>query len=199
MTSLTSHLVKIAAVSGVLMAAAIIIVALPIDALAAGESADWRPTFDLVMRWVNFLILVIVIVKFSRAPIKNFLENKKQEISSSIEALEDEKEKIEQEIDQNQQMLENSRERLAKLKQRILAEGEKNKQKIISDAENESKLLIESAGQKVNSRIQEARDGLRSEIVDLAVNIALQKLPAEVTEQDNQKFIKSFLSETTKK
>ena len=199
MTPLAGHLKKIAAVSGVLMAAAVMIAAMPVDALAAGESADWRPTFDLVMRWVNFLILAFIIIKFSRAPIKNFLENRKQEISSSIEALESEKKKIEQEIDENRQKLENSRERLAVLKQRILAEGEKNKQKIISDAENESRLMIESAGQKMNSRIEEARNELRSELVDLAVNIALKKLPAEVNEQDNQKFINSFLSETTEK
>ena len=59
--------------------------------------------------------------------------------------------------------------------------------------------MIESAGQKMNSRIAEARDELRSELVDLAVNIALKKLPTEVNEQDNQKFINTFLSETTEK
>ena len=199
MTPLANHLKKLAAISGVLMVAAVMIAALPADALAAGESADWRPTFDLVMRWVNFLILAFVIVKFSKAPIKNFLENRKQEISSGIEALEAEKKKIEQEIDENRQKLENSRERLTQLKQRILADGEKTKQKIISDAENESRLMIESAGQKMTSRIEEARNELRSELVDLAVSIALKKLPAEINEQDNQKFIDTFLSETTEK
>ena len=44
------------------------------DAQAADGTGDWRPVFDLVMRWVNFLILAFLLIKFSRVPIKNFLE-----------------------------------------------------------------------------------------------------------------------------
>lgn len=199
MTLIRGHISKIAAACGLVMATALLITALPAEALAAGDSADWRPTFDLVMRWVNFLILFFVIVKFSRAPIKSFLENKKQEIADKIKALEAEKKKILRDIDASRQQLENSRERLEQLKKKILAEGEKNRQKIIDTAKNESKLMLAGAGQKVNSRIQKAADTLKAELVDLAASIALEKLPAEISEQDNRKFINLFLTEITEK
>ena len=55
---------------------------------AADSSGDWRPMFDLVMRWVNFLILAFLLIKFSRAPIKKFLADKKQTIADEIGNLE---------------------------------------------------------------------------------------------------------------
>jgi F-type H+-transporting ATPase subunit b len=195
-TRYKGRLKTIAVIGATALAALAMTAVVPVDALAASESGDWRPVFDLVMRWVNFLILAFVIFKFSRAPIKSFLENRKQEISSGIKALEAEKEKIVAEIEKNRQMLEDSRERLTRLKERIVLEGEKNKQKIIEDAENESKLMLESAGQKMNSRIHGAQAALRTELVDLAARMAMEKLPSEVTEQDHQKYIDAYLSET---
>jgi F-type H+-transporting ATPase subunit b len=187
------------AIGGVVAAALAMTAMLPVDALAAGESGDWRPVFDLVMRWVNFLILAFVIVKFSRVPIKSFLENRKQEISSGIEALEAEKENIIADIERNRQKLTDSRERLTRLKERIIAEGKRNRQQIIRDAENESQLMIESAGQKINSRIHEAHAALRAELVDRATRMAMERLPSALTEQDNQKYIDAFISETIEK
>lgn len=190
---------KLAPFGSIAVAAMLIVAALPVDALAAVDSPDWRPTFDLVMRWVNFLILFFVIVKFARAPIKSFLQGRKEEIDGHIDELEEQKKKIVLEIDQGQKMLENSRERLSRLKKKILAEGEKSRQKIITAAENESRLMLKNAGQKMSSRIQDAKNDLKAELVDLAVSIAIRHLPAQMTAEDNQKYIDRFLAETAEK
>lgn len=194
MTHFNSRLKKLACAGGVVTA--VVLIALPVDALAAGKGADWRPVFDLVLRWVNFLILVAVIVKFSKAPIKSFLEKRSHDISAEIKALAAQKEKILQQIEENHRQLENNRDRMSELKERIVAEGEKNRQRIIEDAETESRLMIESAGQQMNSRILEARRKLKAEILDSATTIAMRKLLVEVTPQDNQNFINSFLNQT---
>ena len=112
------------------------------EVLAAENAGDWRPTFDLVMRWVNFLILAFLLIKFSRAPIKKFFDGKKQDIADEIGALEAEKEEMLRQIDESKQQLENSRNRLADLKKRIIAQGEKNRQMIIKAAEQESKIML---------------------------------------------------------
>jgi F-type H+-transporting ATPase subunit b len=164
------------------------------EVLAADNSGDWRPIFDLVMRWVNFLILAFVLIKFSRAPIKKFLDGKHQDIADEIGGLEAEKEEVLRQIDNCKNQLENSRNRLSDLKKRIITQGEKNKQIIIEAAEQESKILLQSAQQKINSRIVEARQKLKSEIVDAAIALATKLLPEKITEEDNQKFIDAFMS-----
>jgi F-type H+-transporting ATPase subunit b len=169
------------------------------DVLAAENSGGWRPLFDLVMRWVNFLILAFLLIKFSRVPLKKFLEGKKQDIADEIGGLEAEKEEILRQIDESKKQLENSRERLAVLKKRIITQGEKNRQKIIDEAEQESKMMLKSAEQKVNSRIVEARQLLKSELVDSAITLATKLLPEKITEEDNQKFINAFMSSASSK
>jgi hypothetical protein len=65
---------------------------LPEAAYAA--DAPWRPTYDMAMRWVNFIILVAVIVKYGKEPIKDFLKLQKSEVVSEISQLEAEKDRI---------------------------------------------------------------------------------------------------------
>ena len=169
------------------------------DVLAAENSGGWRPLFDLVMRWVNFLILAFLLIKFSRVPLKKFLEGKKQDIADEIGGLEAEKEEILRQIDQSKKQLENSRERLAVLKKRIVTQGEKNRQMIIDEAEREGKMMLKSAQQKVDSRILEARQLLKSELIDSAITLATKLLPEKITEEDNQKFIDAFMSSASSK
>ena len=193
------RLKKTAIVCGHLTISLIALHLVAIDAQAADSAGDWRPVFDLVMRWVNFLILAFLLIKFSRVPIKNFLAGKKEEIAREIEELESEKEQMLLKFDENRKQIENSKERLARLKETIIAQGEKNKLKIIEDAERESQILIESAEQKINSRIAEAREVFKAELVDKAIALAMQKLPEYITDRDNQKFIDAYLESAATK
>jgi len=169
------------------------------EVLAADNPGDWRPIFDLVMRWVNFLILAFLLIKFSRAPIKKFLAGKHQDIADEIGGLEAEKDEMLRQIDNYKKQLENSQIRLSEIKKRIVAQGEKNRQMIIEAAEQESKILLRSAQQKINSRIVEARQELKSELVDAAIALATKLLPEKITEEDNQKFIDAFMSSASSK
>ena len=169
------------------------------EVLAADNPGDWRPIFDLVMRWINFLILAFLIIKFSRVPIKKFLAGKKQDIADEIGGLEAEKEEMLRQIGDCKNQFENSQNRLSNLKKRIVAQGEKNRQIIIETAEQESKILLQSAQQKINSRIVEARQELKSELVDAAIALAIKLLPEKISEADNQKFIDAFMSSASSK
>ena len=188
-----SSLKKTMIISGYLLASIIVLHLTSLDALAADSSDGWRPVFDLIMRWANFLILAFLLIKFSRLPIKSFLEGKKEDIAREIEKLEADKNQILLEIDENNKQIENSKERLAQLKKTIIAQGEKNKIKIIADAERESEILLESAKQKIENRVADARELLKAELVDKAIALAMKKLPESITDQDNQKFIDKFI------
>jgi F-type H+-transporting ATPase subunit b len=194
-----SSLKKAVTVCGYLVTLFLMLHVLSIEVLAADSSGDWRPVFDLVMRWVNFLILAFLLIKFSRVPIKSFLAGKKEDIAREIEELEADKDQMLRKIDENRKQIENSQERLSQLKKTIIAQGEKNKIKIIADAERESKILLESAKQKIESRISDAREVLKAELIDDAIALAAKKLPETITDQDNQKFIDAFLASAASK
>ena len=64
-------------------------VGLPTDVLAAENANDWRPTYDMVMMWVNFLIFATLIVKLARNPLKSFFRDQKEEIAREIRRVEE--------------------------------------------------------------------------------------------------------------
>ena len=55
-------------------------------------------------------------------------------------------------------------------------------------------MILMGAKQKMDSRIVEARQVLKMELVDSAIALAMDLLPEKITEEDNQKFIDAFIS-----
>lgn len=169
------------------------------EAFAADGAHNWRPVFDQVMRWVNFAILAFLLIKFSRTPIKNFFKSRQKELTREMKALEKEKQDALRQVDENLKLLEESGIRFENLKKRIAAQGEKNKQKIIRDARQESEIMLEGARRKIEYQIIEARNKLKIELIDSAIDIAMERLPKEMTAEDNQKCIDNFLSSANAK
>ncbi len=167
------------------------------EASAADNPDNWRPVFDLVMRWLNFGIIVFIIVKYARRPIRDFLLSRREDVAREIERIAEKKEEAEKKIQAANRMLNESEMRFAKIKERILREGEKNRQKIIEDAQRESKILLESTTKKIETQLIDAKREFKSELVDTAISLAMKRLPDEITTEDNQKFTNQFLASTS--
>jgi len=164
-------------------------------AFAAANESGWRSNYDLIMMWLNFGILAFVLIKYAKNPVKRFLQDQKDSIAESIKSIEAQKEANDAEIRQTQQLLQESSARFETIRERIVSEGERRKQAIIESARRESKLMIEQANFWVERQIQQARQRLRSELIDEAIEKALQLLPQALTPEDNQKFINRYLNE----
>ena len=176
----------------------IIGLALQLDAStawAAESAGGWRPIYDLVMRWVNFLILVFVLVKFGRKPLKNFLNQRRQDIAGQIEELEQEKADVLAEVNAKLKAIEDSQARFESMKDRIMRHGERRKQEIIEAGKMESGILIDSTKRKIQNKIFTAQERLRAELIDAAFDIALEKLPNLVNEADNERKLREFYSQ----
>ena len=177
-----------------ILAVVIGILLLGTEASAADNSGDWRPVFDLVMRWLNFGIFVFILVKYARTPIKDFLLSRRAEVAREIEIVEEKKEEANKRIQDAARMLDESEVRFTRVKERIIQEGETKKQKLIEDAQQESKILLESTMKKIQSQLLDAKRAFKSELVDTAISLAMKRLPDEITTEDNQKFTDQFLA-----
>ena len=164
------------------------------DVFAAEEPSNWRATYDLIMRWLNAAILIFVLIKFGKGPLIKFLLSKKEEIAENLEAVEKEKAEADQKIIETQKIIEDSDRHYAQLKERIIQQGEKRKQAIIDDAREQSRIMLEDAKHKVQAQIRTAQRNLQAELVDATFDIVLEKLPREITEEDNQKMVDQFIT-----
>ncbi len=172
------------------MAAGIFLLAGAVPAVAE-EAAGWRPVYDTVMLWVNFLILVFVIVKFGRPPLKRFFENQREAVAGEIKALEEARDKTAAELQETRSRIEEGDAHIATIKERIVSEGERMKQKIIDDAQKQSEFMVADAKRKVAHQFQEARKKFRSDLIDMAVDAAAEKLNREIQPED-QKYLLNY-------
>jgi F-type H+-transporting ATPase subunit b len=175
------------------LAAAMLFVAAP----AAAESGGWRPIYDVVMLWLNFGILVFVLVKVLRRPLRDFFQDKKDELEIAIGRIESDKQRAWQRVEEAREELEENKSRLERVRKRIFEEGERVRDQIIEDAREQSRVMIEHARRRIDNQIFLARQQFKAEMVDMAVDIALEQLPREVTEADENRRIDLYLNAAT--
>ncbi len=166
-------------------------------ALASESVSGWRSTYDLVMRWINFGIIVFLLVKFGKKPLMNFLHTRKESLARDIETLEEKKEKASLSIREARLRLEDSRAHLDEIKDKIVRRGVRQRQNILDEARAQSVTMMESARRRVESAMRDAKNSFRSELVDAAFNLAMEKIPDKITKEDNHKLILQYLDATS--
>ncbi len=155
-----------------------------------------RATWDLVMRWVNFLILVAVIIKYARGPVIDFLKGKRAETALMIEQIEGKKQLAEEKIKERQIELQASKDRLKLIQDRIIAEGQRQKEKMITAAQQESRLMLETAHTKISGQIRDAHQAVRSELIEMATEKAMEKMPRMLTQKDHDQMIHLWIQQS---
>ena len=164
---------------------------LPESALA-GDPA-WRPTYDIAMRWINFIILVGVIVKYAREPIKDFLALRKGDVVAQIDELDAEKSRLLDEIKAAKQKGTANRARFEEMKQRLRAQGEARKKQVGQQAKQQSATMLEETRRKMENRIVQAKAGLTGELLDMAIDQAMKQLPGLMNDSDNQRMLDEYM------
>lgn len=162
-------------------------------AFAEDGAREWRPIYDLVMRWINFGILVFLLVKFAGPLILKFLNNHRDEIKTKVERIELEKNEMVAKVQEAKESLENSGPRLAEIKGRIIEQGERRKQEVIEKAQEQSQLMLKNARERINNQIMQARKSLMREMMDVAMDKAIERLPVQMTDEDSNRLIQKYL------
>ncbi|MBW1608606.1 MAG: ATP synthase F0 subunit B [Deltaproteobacteria bacterium] len=166
------------------------------DAFAAEKSSNWRPMYDLILRYINFGIIVFLIIKYGKTPIMNFLRGQKEKLAKEIKRLEDEKEDVASQVKEMIKTIDESEERFEELKERIVHQGEKKKVEIIQTAQAQSESIIVNAKQRIESHFLQAKNDFREELIDNAIDLALERFPKEMSPEDNENFTRDFLTST---
>jgi len=159
-----------------------------------GGGDNWRHSYDLGMKWFNFTILAFIIYKFGKAPLMNFLHGQKDRLSVEIGEIEKDKSQINEKLKEIEAVLDKGEAHYAELKDRIINQGLKSKNDIIEEAKNHSQILIETSKQKVDNEILKAKRNFKAELIDAAIELASAKLPKQITDDDNQRFINNYLA-----
>jgi F-type H+-transporting ATPase subunit b len=161
---------------------------------AVESSGHSRHLYDTIMLFVNFGVLVILFIKYARAPLMNFLYSERDKIKVNIDNLEGQIKNARLLMDAESAKLENIDEHLNKIKESILEVGNRQKNKIIDRARVNADRMIEDAEKESQFLIEMAKKRFTQEMLDLAVTISLERITKEMSAEDNDRVIERFAS-----
>ena len=168
------------------------------DAAAAdahgGGSLSAAKLKDLGWRIVNFIALLIILVKFGAKPIGSGLASRRIQIKEEIEDLEQKRVDAEQSYDDFQVKLVNVESEIDTIVDRAVAQAEIEKTKIIEKAEQAADDIKRAAEMAIQNEITEARRSLKDEVAEQAAVMAEELIVKNLTDDDQVKIIDDYLA-----
>jgi F-type H+-transporting ATPase subunit b len=160
---------------------------------AAHDSLSPAKLKDLLWRTLNFIGLVIILVKFLTKPIVEGLRNRRVGIKEQFDSLEAQKAEAEREYKEYEAKIAGMDAELDKMIGNAIAQGEVEKKKIIEEANQAADNIKRQAENAVQNAINEARKQLKEEVAEKAAVMAEEIIKNNLQDADQANLIENYL------
>jgi F-type H+-transporting ATPase subunit b len=149
---------------------------------------------DLLYRFINFALLVIIlVVVLKKANIKGLLASRSEDLKRRLAELRTGKEEAERryrELEKRIREFEQSRQGII---DQFRAEGLAEKNRLIAEAEERVRQILEQAETAIQREIESAKNRLRRDMIGLAAENAERILSKEITDKDQDLLVDEFI------
>lgn len=160
----------------------------------AAEGAEHGTNWgDLILRCVNFAILVGVLYKLLKNPIVNYFSTRRRNIQQLLEEMEQRKEEAERRCAEYKAKLALLDQEVEKIVNEYVEQGERERAKIIEAAERQSEYIKQQAQLAIQQEMKAAKDALRAEVAELTVKAAEDILRERIVDEDQTKLVEEFM------
>ncbi|MCB2188172.1 MAG: ATP synthase F0 subunit B [Deltaproteobacteria bacterium] len=161
---------------------------------AEGEAAGptWRFYWDWFWKVANFLILVVLIVKLGRQPMKEFLTGQRAKVAAEIETMEKAKKEAQAELLEIEARIANLAEELDDYGKYMSEVAQKERAGLLEDAKRETELIMDRAARQNDMALVKARQKMTAELLQLAADLAEEKLKAAIQADDQHRLVQEF-------
>jgi len=149
---------------------------------------------DLGWRIVNFIALMIILVKFAAKPIGAGLAGRQKRIRDEIEELDAKRAAAEKSYRDFESKLATVEKDIDKIVEKAVAQAELEKVKILERAELAAADIKRQAELAVQKEIMDARRYLKDEVADKAAAMAESLIMKNLTPGDQVKIVEDYLA-----
>jgi F-type H+-transporting ATPase subunit b len=176
-----------------IIAALLIALAGASPALASGGGGEGDLARDLLWPGLNFVLLLAVLVYFARQPIRDFFATRhgriRGELDSAAQSLSD----AEARHAEWQRRLVLLDAEMARIRNEARERAEAERGHILADAAAAAERIRNDARSAVDQELRRAREELRREAAELAVELAAEALRSRVTDADRSRLVDEFI------
>jgi F-type H+-transporting ATPase subunit b len=171
-------------------AIACLLLAAPAGAASEAGHGGWG---ELVYPALNLLLLLAVLFRFGRRPIQAFFAARRARIQEDLDSAARLLASAESRQAQLQRQLTRLDEELERIRATARERAEQERQRILADAATAAERIRSEARSAVQRETQRAREALRAEAAELALELAAERLREEVTEADRDRLLDEFV------
>jgi F-type H+-transporting ATPase subunit b len=171
---------------------------LPTYVLASGAGMPIESPFALLMRVINFALLVALLFFLLRKPMSNFVNGRHQKVREDLEEAQRAREEAEAHYKEMEQKLAEAQKEMTELKQMLIDQGKAEKEKILANAQREGERIRQQSEITAQQEIKKAQHLLRQEAVELAASMAETMLKERIQPKDHEILIDDYLEKLEK-
>jgi len=164
---------------------------LALPALAAEEHAEGLK--PLLWNALNLAILIAVLVHFARKPLRAYFDKRRANIQSELRAAADQLATAESTYAKWQRRMIDLQAELDEIRTTSRQRAEAERERIILAARATAERIRRDATAAVELELRRAREILRDEAAQLAIQLAGERLAREVTDADRDRLIDEFI------
>jgi F-type H+-transporting ATPase subunit b len=148
---------------------------------------------DLFWRVINFIALMIILVKFGAKPIASALGGRQAAVKNELEDLESRRDDAEAQYREFEAKLATVEKDIDSIVEKAVAQAEVEKTKILEKAEQAVGDMKRQAELAIQNEIVEARRNLKNDVADQAAVMAEELIVKNLTPEDQVKIIENYL------
>ncbi len=149
--------------------------------------------WSLLFKFINFAIMLGILLKFAAKPFKDFLRNRQAAVKEKV----DEADRL---IKEAEELKRTYQEKLAQLdkeidafRARAMEEAEKEKARILAEARAMADRIREQAQLAYEQELKDAMSSVRAEIARRTLITAEQTIKQAFKEEDHKKMVDEFI------
>jgi len=158
-----------------------------------GSGAGGGILSHLLWPTVNFSILAITLFVFLKKPLTDFLANRSAMIERTLKEAKEAKVLAEKAFAEVNLMLKLKREEKDWQVEKAKNTGVQEKLRLIEEGRLMSLRIKETAEKNIAAQLQKAKDVIRAEAVNAAMDLAEQKIKADMTESKQEKIVQDAI------
>jgi F-type H+-transporting ATPase subunit b len=166
-------------------------------AIAWGAGGGHHAEFNLMdelFRWINFIILAVVLYVVLAKILPRVLQDHRQKIQQAIETANVSRAEAQRLLQENQLKTANLQRELSQLQQQATQEREDMARRLELEAQQLAARIVTQARLEVERATERARQSLREEAAVLTVQIAEEILRRELRDEDQQAIVRRYIT-----
>ncbi len=162
---------------------------------AADErTGEFWTYWNIGWKIINFLILLFLLIKIAKKPLKNLLADRFTNIESEVIDAENVKQESENEYQQVELKMTELESNVDQLTELIENQGDSQKERIIREAEVLAKRIIADAKNRSLYELNKARMKLKEELIDMAFAQAEEIITKKITAKDRDSMVTDYIN-----